>query len=198
MNTILSLFDYSGNWSKPYRENGYNVIQVDIKHGISIFDLQYKQIKNVYGILAAPPCTDYSLSGARWFAKKDINGQTEESNKLVRKTLEIINYLKPTFWVVENPMSRIHKLHPELGEVKFKFNPYDFGDSHQKMTWLWGKFNDPIKTPGKNLGNWMFTNLGGKSERTKELRSETPMGFACAFYKANNMESKNALLYDRW
>ena len=27
---------------------------------------------------------------------------------------------------------------------------------------------------------------GGKSERTKELRSETPMGFAYAFYEANH------------
>jgi hypothetical protein len=27
--------------------------------------------------------------------------------------------------------------------------------------------------------------LGGKSERTKELRSITPMGFAKAFYEAN-------------
>jgi hypothetical protein len=29
-------------------------------------------------------------------------------------------------------------------------------------------------------------NLGGKSERTKELRSITPLGFAYAFYKFNN------------
>lgn len=63
---------------------------------------------------------------------------------------------------------------------------------------LWGKFNNPIKTPGKNEGNWMFTNLGGKSERTKEIRSKTPMEFAWAFYKSNNMESKNAFLYDQW
>jgi hypothetical protein len=29
-------------------------------------------------------------------------------------------------------------------------------------------------------------NLGGKSERTKELRSITPKGFAKAFYDANS------------
>lgn len=27
---IISLFDYTGNWSKPYKENGFEVVQVDI------------------------------------------------------------------------------------------------------------------------------------------------------------------------
>lgn len=31
--TILSLCDNSGVWSKPYKDAGYNVIQVDIQHG---------------------------------------------------------------------------------------------------------------------------------------------------------------------
>lgn len=185
MKTILSLFDYSGNWSKPYREAGYNVIQVDIKNGIDILTLNYKDIPEVYGILAAPPCTDFALSGARHFKQKDLDGRTEQSIKLVKKTMEIINYFNPVFWVIENPMTRMHKLCPEIGEVKYKFNPYDFEDSHQKQTWLFGKFNPPIKTPGKNNGNWMFKKLGGKSERTKELRSITPLGFSYAFFKVN-------------
>ena len=83
--TILSLFDFTGNWSKPYLDNGYNVIQVDIKHGIDIMTWDYKSIpkKSVYGILAAVPCTDYSVSGARWFAAKDEDGRTEKSNLYV-------------------------------------------------------------------------------------------------------------------
>ena len=31
MKTILSLFDYSGNWSLPYEEAGHNVIRIDKK-----------------------------------------------------------------------------------------------------------------------------------------------------------------------
>ena len=31
---LISLFDYTGNASKPYRENGWKVIQVDKKLGI--------------------------------------------------------------------------------------------------------------------------------------------------------------------
>ena len=29
-NIILSLFDLTGNWSKPYKDNGYEVIQITI------------------------------------------------------------------------------------------------------------------------------------------------------------------------
>jgi len=195
--TILSLFDYSGNWSRPYREAGYNVIQVDIKLGQNILTWDYTQIKDVYGILAAVPCTDYALSGAAWFAAKDKDGRTEESNKLVKKTLEIINYFNPAFWVIENPMSRIHKLNPELGQPKYKFHPYEMAEydpeprnsQYQKTTWLWGKFENPVKKPLPNIdGAKLHTKLGGKSEKVKELRSITPLGFAYAFYEANKAQ----------
>ncbi len=39
--TILSLFDYSGNWSKPYEDAGYNVIRVDKKRGLDVRLVQY-------------------------------------------------------------------------------------------------------------------------------------------------------------
>ena len=37
--TILSLFDYSGAWPKPYLDAGYEVIQVDLKHGDDSWEL---------------------------------------------------------------------------------------------------------------------------------------------------------------
>lgn len=191
---VLSLFDYSGNWSRPYRENGYEVIQADIKLGTDILTWDYKQIPKVYGILCAVPCTDFALSGAKWFAEKDSDGRTRKSIDLVKKSHEIIKYFNPEFWVIENPMSRMHKLCPFIGEVKFKFHPYEFAQydpiprnsQYQKTTWLFGKFNNPIKKPMENIdGQKLHNKLGGKSERTKELRSITPLGFAKAFYESN-------------
>lgn len=202
MNTriILSLFDHSGNWSRPYREAGFDVVQVDKKLGIDILTWDYTKIPNVNICLIACPCTDYALSGAKHFFRKDHDGTTEESQKLVAKVKEILDYFKPEIWVLENPMSRIHKLNTWLGEVKYKFHPYEFAgideaSAYQKETWLWGKFNKPIKkplsNPGfltgiKNNGQVLFKKYGGKSERTKELRSITPLGFAYAFYEANH------------
>lgn len=40
------------------------------------------------------------------------------------------------------------------------------------------------ETKNGKRGSWMWANLGGKSERTKELRSITPMGFSRAFATA--------------
>lgn len=200
MNLVISLYDYTGNWSRPYYENGWNVIGVDIKHGIDILEWQYKDIlippRSTVIILIAQPCTDYALSGARHFARKDNDGTTALSQKLVQRTKDILDYLKPDVWALENPMSRIHKLNPWLGTQRLKFNPCDYAgydpvpdnSRYNKRTWLWGNFNiapfkrmEPIQphNPG-------WRNLGGKSERTKELRSITPMGFAYAFYEANH------------
>jgi hypothetical protein len=36
--TVLSLFDYTGVWSEPYREVGATVVQVDIQHGSDVMD----------------------------------------------------------------------------------------------------------------------------------------------------------------
>ena len=200
-NIIISLFDYTGNWSKPYKEQGYKVIQIDIQHGTNILTWNYKTIpkEKVYGILAAVPCTDFAISGAKHFKQKDRDGRTEESKKLVYKTLEIIEYFNPIFWVIENPMSRIHKCCPEIGEIKFKFNPYEFAgygktteeresQRYNKATWLWGNFKTPIKNPLSPLTKEcpLWRKYGGKSLKTKNARSATPTGFAYGFYLANH------------
>src|SRR4051812_35370189 len=108
---IISLFDYTGNWSKPWAENGYDVVLVDIKHGKNIyeFDDVLEVLKNfgIYGVLAAPPCTDFSVSGSQHWDKKDKDGRTSDSIALVEKTLKIIEASKPKFWCIENPVGRL-------------------------------------------------------------------------------------------
>lgn len=195
---ILSMFDLTGHWSKPYAVNGYNVTQIDLQLGIDLMTWDFRQYPRDHfvGILIAEPCTDFALSGARHFEKKDNDGTTYESMALTYKSLAIVQWFKPglRWWVLENPMSRIHKLVPELGQVKCKFNPYQFAgwaedsrkEQYQKETWLWGDFKMPVPNEMENIdGCKFFTSLGGKSQRTKNLRSATPTGFAYAFYLSN-------------
>lgn len=196
---ILSLFDHSGVWSKPYRDAGYEVIQIDIKHGQDILTWDYKQIpkEDVIGILAAPPCTDYAVSGARWFAAKDKDGRTEESLKLIDKTLDVVKYFEPEFWVLENPVGRLQRLRPEIGKPSLIFQPYEFGDPYRKRTCLWGNFNTDltrtvVEPQGVRKGQpdeW-YSKVGGSSEATKEYRSKTSEGFAKAFFEANKKEKE--------
>ena len=186
---ILSLFDYSGNWPKPFKENGYDVIQIELKLGIDILELKSKDdiiSDNIVGILAAPPCTDFAGSGAQYWKAKDADGRTAKSLELIDKTLEIISwYPNLKFWALENPVGRLQKLRPTLGNPWY-FQPHWYGDPWTKKTGLWGKFNKdlPKNEVAPDPNSWIMK-LGGKSERTKELRSMTPPGFARAFYEAN-------------
>jgi len=140
MKTLLSLFDYSGNWSQPFAEEGWNIIQWDIK--ISTF-MNINLITNaeealdlfgdVDGILAAVPCTEFTNSCAQYWKAKDEDGRTEEALKLVYQVLRLVDLFRPTdpdyddifFWAIENPVGRINKLIPELG-LPYYFNPCDF------------------------------------------------------------------------
>lgn len=184
--TILSLFDYSGNWSRPYREAGYNVEQVDIKLGRDIFKFEYSG--PVHGILAAPPCTEFAVSGARWFSEKDRRGITRNSVMLIEQTLRIIETSKPRWWALENPVGRLNRLVPALKQFGPRyFQPWWFGDTYSKKTGLWGVFTfpEPTSVVEPVEGSKMWKLYGGKSERTKELRSVTPLKFAYAFFNAN-------------
>ena len=160
------------------------------------------------GILMAPPCTDFAISGARWFKAKDGDGRTAESVRIVRDCLHIRNILAPDWWVLENPVGRVARLVPELGKPKMYFHPWEYAgladdpdsEAYTKKTALWGDFNtdlrpvprDPVMYErGGKRGSWMWANLGGKSERTKELRSMTPTGFAWEFASAQMRQWRN-------
>lgn len=209
MKTLLSLYDYSGNWAAPFARAGWNVILWDIKHTTDLFstftdindacaDYFYEHIFDNYGtvdgILAAQPCTEFAASGARWWKQKDEDGRTESAVQMVYQTLRIIDLCMPDFWALENPVGRLHKLVPELGKPLMYFNPCDFGEPYTKKTALYGDFNtDLIKTPVDPVeGSKMHRMYGGKSAKTKELRSITPPGFADAFYQANKDYVSNA------
>jgi len=189
---ILSLFDKTENWSRPYIDAGYPTILWDIiKNDIAIM---FDDIK-VGGILASTPCTDFSGSGARWWKEKDKPGSssctccettTEHSVLLVLQVLRLVEIYKPLFWVIENPIGRIEKLIPKLRPYrKFSFNPCDFGDPYTKKTILWGEFNIPrtgqISMP---LLNAYIRNIPGGFNQAN-IRSVTPKGFAKAFFESN-------------
>lgn len=187
---ILDLCGGTGSWSKPYKDAGYDVRVITFPE----FDVRnFSPPSNIYGILAAPPCTDFTVSGAQYWTTKDLDGRTIDSMSIVMACLMIIAKCQPKFWAFENPVGRLPRW---IGKYRMTFNPCDYGDPYTKKTCLWGNFNEPIKNPvepifiiDKGKGNKRYSPIhwstGGKSERTKERRSITPQGFANAFFKAN-------------
>jgi len=141
--------------------------------------------EDVHGILAAPPCTEFASSGARWWAGKPPK-LLAEALAVVDACLGIIETCKPAWWALENPIGRLRRLRlGRLGQPRLIFDPCDYGDPWRKRTLLWGEFTLPISDPVLGFGWWGFRELGGKSERTKRMRSITPSGFARAFFDAN-------------
>ena len=129
MNTLLSLFDASGEWSKPFQQAGWSVILVDLVHGIDIYDFEKKLDhinRRINGVLAAPPSNDFTVSGSQYWIAKDASGVTKQSVDLVECALRIIRVVKPDFWAIDNPVGRIASLIPDVGEPRFQFDPYEF------------------------------------------------------------------------
>ena len=239
---IFSLCDYSGNWPKYYIDNNYPVVLFDLKHGDDIVDKQNEVLTfakffsyEILGVLASPPCTDFTVSGAQYWKQKDLDGRTEFSLKLVDSCLEIIDILKPKWWAFENPTGRLSTLRPNLGKPSYYFNPCDFAgyltdnnsisvitfaanirlkaengealskdeidfsiayNLYTKKTGIWGnsvipdkKYIEPIKFKAKNGDYYSPVHWysGGKSEKTKEKRSMTPLAYAQGFYEANKL-----------
>lgn len=193
--TILSLFDYTGQWSQPWEDAGYNVLRFDIQNDQDVMDFSVEyftenyDISDVYGILAACPCTDFSGSGSGHWKHKDLDGRTEASKELVFKTLATIEYFRPWgFWAIENPVGRIARL-TGLPKWRLGFDPNHFGENYTKKTLIWGDF-DAYSMPVANAepveGSKMWKKYGGKSMKTKNARSETPEGFAYSFFMGNN------------
>lgn len=203
--TIISLCDYSGRWSQPYLDDGYDVIRVDIKTGhdarlwpsdISLeprFSSQFKDIRQytgkVQGILAAPVCTVFSGSGAK-HKRSDDDMLTGLS--LVDACVRLAYATECEWWALENPVGKLIKW---LGDPLLRFNPSDYAghaddpdsEAYTKRTLLFGDFNPNLELASVDpvLGSAMWTNYGGKSERTKMMRSMTPIGFSRAFKEAN-------------
>jgi hypothetical protein len=218
---ILDLCGGTGSWSNFYKQNGFDVRVItlpdyDVTKWKGYGDLTYLVENNkIYGILAAPPCTMFSLARNDKTAKMPRN--LRQGMAIVNACLEIIheclyrNHTKSgegiKFWALENPYSGYLKRF--LGDAALVFEPYEYGDPYTKKTALWGEFNKPklnkveprqFQHPtSKNARDFVscvehYADLksipDGYAEKTgysrrQILRSMTPQGFAKAFFEAN-------------
>jgi hypothetical protein len=162
-----------------------------------------------YGLFAAPPCTDISAAGAQYWPAKDaenapegyecFSNRSEYAEALAAIVLVLRDLYDWNFWTLENPPGRLEKMVPELKPFrKMMFRPFEYGDDMTKRTILWGEFNaDLVKTPivpttvtlstngRKFQTSEIWAKTGGKSNKTKTARSNTPKGFSKAFFAAN-------------
>lgn len=132
------------------------------------------------GILAAPPCTHFSGSGARWWKQKG-EAALLEGLSVADACCRIVLTLCPDWWALENPVGRLRQYY---GDPTYIFDPCDHGDPYTKKTLLWGSFTKPQRNPVEPTAGSKMHLLPPSAERAR-LRSATPPGFAQAFFEAN-------------
>ena len=185
--------------------------QLDLHDKRSIWNLQQRfQNEDVVFGMAFPVCTDLAVSGAAHFkakAERDPEFQIKASNH-ARWCASLFDALEIPYFI-ENPVSRLSTL---WRKPNYSFHPYEYGeyipdaeaehprwpdyiapkDAYTKKTCLWtgGGFRMPHRLPTCKPAGYsqQHLKLGGKSQRTKDIRSATPRGFARAVYEFNTTE----------
>lgn len=164
-----------------------------------------KEIRERVAFVAAfPECTNVAVSGALHFINK--------GPRMLALALDLFATSREMGedsgapYMIENPISTFSTY---CGKPNYTFNPYEYGgylpeddahprwpeyiaprDAYPKKTCLWtggGFVMPPVKPVEPEEGfSGQYKKLGGKSLKTKNIRSATPRGFAQAVFEANN------------
>ena len=200
---VASIFDYSAVMMRPWADAGYECYCVDIQHppgetvdgniikvGADVFSLNWPWEEFEF-VSFFPPCTDVAVSGARWMKDKGL-GALIDALRLFQVSVEMAEKAGCPY-MIENPVNTVSTY---WREPDFKFNPNDYGDPYTKETWLWtggGFVMPPAIKPGDlfDAPTWVEPTDGSKMHLVppgpdqKNIRSETPAGFAKAVFEAN-------------
>lgn len=178
-------------------------------------DLDIKKLHWMVGgsvkfLFGFPECTDLAVSGAMHFASKRAKDPEFQTKAIsYAKLVESLGNLWACPWALENPVS---VMATQWRSPDHYFHPWEYGgylpeddvhptypeyikprDAYPKKTGIWcsSSFIIPPKKPVPVDSGYsqQHLKLGGKSLKTKNIRSATPRGFAQAVFLANHKEN---------
>ena len=185
---VLELFSGTRSVGKICDELGWDSYSVDLISDADfkgdVMDFDYKKFpKDTFDIVwASPPCTNYSKLQDGWlgrmrkgeiYTKEVQEREMNQDDKLVSRTLEIINYFN-CLWFIENPAGSRMKdriMMKDLPNYIVDYCMYsDWG--YRKRTRIWTNLKGfQAKTCDKNCGNMIGnlhkTNLGNTERKQK-------------------------------
>ena len=147
---VLELFAGSRSFSKVAEEMGMTTFTSDYKsfdkidYVCDILDFDVKKIPFKPNIIwASPPCTYFSVASIGHHWNKDHTPKTEQAKlgvKIVQKTLDIISFLQPDYFFIENPRGKLRKLEVVKGIPKTTICYCKYGEDRMKPTDIWSNF----------------------------------------------------------
>ena len=149
---VLELFAGSCSFSNVANTYGFETLTTDIKQfdnidNVSdIFDFDYKNLDFKPDIIwASPPCTTFSIAscGKHWTAPDENNLRYPKTNeaeiglKILEKTIEIMHYLNPKYYFIENPRGLMRKMLLVQPFPRYTVSYCQYGDTRMKPTDIW-------------------------------------------------------------
>ena len=172
---MLDLFSGTGSVGRVFKDLGYEVISVDFdpkRNPTIVVDITIWQYWKAFQacyfdvVGCCPPCTEFSramTSRPRDLAKAD---------GAVKAALEIVDYLQPLFWFLENARTGILKEREYMKRLPYVDVDYcrcaDWG--YQKPTRIWGSpclRSLPSKECNRDCGNMAFNAAGRWCHKSK-------------------------------
>lgn len=184
-----------------------NYIKTDLYLRENLSEIVRQNLEKAVFLMAFPPCTDLAVSGAMHFkVKKKRSPLFQEIACDHAVWASKVGEALGVPYMIENPVSVLATF---WRKSDHSFHPYQYGgylkpleyehptwpeyiaprDAYPKQTRLWtgGGFVMPEPRPVEPEpgDSRQHKKLGGKSSKTKNIRSATPRGFARAVFEAN-------------
>lgn len=158
---VWEFFAGSRSFSKVAEKMGYQTYTTDIKpfekidQICSIFDFDIEKALKATGkpkiIWFSPPCTSFSIAscthhwhydGVNYYPKTD---GAREGLKIMDKVNEIINIVKPDYYIIENPRGLMRKMMAFKRHSRYTAWYCQYGHKTAKPTDLWSNFSIHVK-----------------------------------------------------
>lgn len=155
---VLIACEFSGVVRDAFASRGHDAFSVDILPSESVGGIHYRADlfdflqgfeRRIDLIIAFPPCTHLSSSGAVYWPEKQKDGRQKEGFDFFMK----ISNLEVPKISIENPVGIVSTLWRKPDQI---INPFQFGEPYRKKTCLWLK-GLPLLVPTKiiePLGSW--------------------------------------------
>jgi len=154
---VLELFSGTGSVGKVCKELGWEVVSVDIDPNtdatyvcdINDFDYREKFRPGDFDIVwASPPCQYFSICRKSWIGREikkhphvPFSAELYEQDLIseglppLNRTLDILEYLKPKLYYIENPQTSDMKKYMTLPFIDVDY--CRFGFPYRKRTRIW-------------------------------------------------------------